>query len=202
MFDPKPFPKPAAIGHIAARCRYPASRSAGLLASVVAITVLAAGCSSAGSAPTTTKAPSTGTGGSTRSVKLASATLPGVGSVVTGPTGRTLYYFTEDSSGFTRCTGQCAAVWPPLVVPSGTKPVLSSGLGGTVGTALRPDGSTQVTYDGHLMYYYQGDMTAGQDKGQGLEGTWFVVPTSATSAAAMPTTSTTGPGGGGGGVGF
>lgn len=76
---------------------------------------------------------------------------------------------------------------------------------------MRPDGSTQVTYDGHLVYYYQGDTAAGQDKGQGVAGTWFVLMTSATAPAATappatapPTTvppTTTSPGGGGG-VGF
>jgi len=181
-------------------------RRSGLVASLAAIAVLAAACTSAHSAPTTTKAPPTGSGGS---IKLASATLPGVGSVLTGPNGLTLYYFTTDSSNSTSCTGQCAVVWPPLVVPAGTQPALASGVSGTLGTAMRPDGSTQVTYKGHLVYYYQGDTAAGQDKGQGVEGTWFVVTTSNTSPAASPTTSpaaspttTTTAGGGGGGVGF
>lgn len=180
--------------------RYTLFRRAGLGVPLAAVLVLAAGCGSTQSAPTTTRATSTGSGISIKSMTLASATLPGVGAVLTGPSGRTLYLFTADSSDATSCTGQCAVVWPPLVVSSGTRPALASGVPGTLGTAMRPGGSSQVTYDGHRLYYYEGDTAAGQDKGQGLEGSWFVVSTSPTSTAGTPTT--TSPGGGGGGVGF
>lgn len=176
-------------------------RRSGLVAVLAAMAVLAAACTSAQSTPTTTKVAPTGSGVSAKSVKLASTMLPGIGSVLIGPNGKTLYYFTTDSSSSTSCTGQCAVVWPPLVAPVGTQPALASGVAGTVGTAMRPDGSTQVTYKGHLLYYYVGDNAPGQDHGQGLNGTWFVVKTS----DALPATSATTPtsaGGGGGGVGF
>ena len=172
-----------------------------LTAALAAIAVLAAACSSGQSATTTTKAAPTGSGVSTTAVKLASAKLPSVGSVLTGPNGKTLYYFTTDSGTATSCTGQCAVIWPPLVVSAGTQAALASGVSGTVGTAMRPDGSTQVTYKGHLLYYYKGDTAPGQDKGQGLDGTWFVATTSSASSAPSPSPTTTA-GGGGGGVGF
>jgi predicted lipoprotein with Yx(FWY)xxD motif len=178
-----------------------------LIASIAAVAVLAAACTSATSSPTTTKAAptgttaSTGTSASTSSVKLASVTLPGVGSVLTGPNGMTLYYFTTDTPTSTTCTGECAVVWPPLVVPAGSKAALASDVTGALGTVTRPDGSTQVTYENHLLYYYEGDKAAGQDNGQGLEGTWFVAKTAGSAPAASPTT-TAKPGGGGGGVGF
>jgi predicted lipoprotein with Yx(FWY)xxD motif len=172
-----------------------------LVIPLLAVGGLAAACGSSQSSPTTTKATSGGTGGSTTSLRLAASTLPSVGSVLTGPNGRTLYYFTSDSSGATACTGQCAVVWPPLVVPAGTSPVLPSGVSGSVSTASRPDGSTQVTYQGHRLYYYEGDTAPGTDKGQGVDGTWFVLSTSASAPMVNPTT-TTGAGGGGGGVGF
>jgi predicted lipoprotein with Yx(FWY)xxD motif len=127
--------------------------------------------------------------------------LPTVGSVLTGPSGKTVYYYTKDSTGSSSCTGQCAVVWPPLLVPAGSKPVLAPGLSGAVATIVRPDGTTQVTYRGHPVYYYQGDRAPGTDKGQGVDGTWFVLSTSNPPPAGGPTT-TTSPGGGGGGVGF
>lgn len=170
-----------------------------LIASLAAIGVLASACTSAQSASTTTQAATPTSGASTNSVELASAKLPGVGSVLTGPTGMTLYYFTTDSPTTTSCTGQCAVVWPPLVVTGGAKAALASGVSGALGTVMRPDGSSQVTYRGHLLYYYQGDAAPGQDKGQGLNGTWFVVKTSTASPAASPATTA---GGGGGGVSF
>lgn len=182
--------------HWRARLRYP-----GLIGSIVAIAVLATACGASQSSPTTTKATPTGSGVSATSLKLASATLPKVGSVLTGPNGMTLYYFTTDPSGSTSCTGQCAVVWPPLVVPTGSTPTLPSGASGTLATTMRPDGSTQVTYMGHPLYYYQGDTAKGQDKGQGVDGTWFVLSTSNATPAGNPTT-TTSAGGGGGGVGF
>ena len=95
-------------------------RPALLIVPLVAVAgLVASACGSSQSSPTTTGASSTTTGASA-SLRLESSTLPSVGSVLTGPNGRTLYYFTTDTSGATSCTGQCAAVWPPLVVPSGT----------------------------------------------------------------------------------
>ena len=178
------------------RLRYP-----GLIGAIAAVAVLAAACGSSQSSPTTTKAAPTGSGVSATTLKLASTTLPNVGSVLTGPTGMTLYYFTTDSSGSTSCTGQCAVAWPPLVVPTGSTPALPSGASGSLTTIKRPDGTTQVTYKGHPLYYYQGDTAAGQDKGQGVGGTWFVLTTSSAAPAGNPT-ATTSAGGGGGGVGF
>ncbi len=150
-------------------------------AALATFAVLAAACTSAQSSPTTTKVSPTGSSAPTKSLTLASTTLPSVGSVLTGPNGRTLYYFTTDSSTATTCTGECAVVWPPLIVPAGTQPMLTSAVPGTLGTVMRPDGSTQVTYNGRLLYYYHGDTDPGQDKGQGVDGTWFVLKTSATA---------------------
>jgi len=190
-----PSMNPTAVRHLTSRLRYP-----WLIGSLAAIALLSAACGSSASSPTTTKAAPTGSGATTKAVKLASATLPSVGSVLTGPNGMTLYYFTTDSPSSTTCTGQCAVVWPPLEVAAGSTPTLSSSISGTVATISRPDGTTQVTYKGHPLYYYQGDTAPGTDKGQGVDGTWFVLSTSNSTPASSPTT--TSPSGGGGGVGF
>jgi predicted lipoprotein with Yx(FWY)xxD motif len=172
------------------------------MVSLAGIAVLAAACgSSTSSSTTTTTAASAGSGASTKSVDLASASIAKVGSVLTGPNGKTLYYYTPDTSSSSACTGQCAVVWPPLTVPAGTKATLSSGVSGSVATIMRPDGTTQVVYKGHPLYYYQGDTATGQATGQGVDGTWFVLSTSGSTPAPGATT-TTSPGGGGGGVGF
>lgn len=190
---------PATMNHSSRRHWSTPLRRPALVASLAAFAVLVAACGSGQSASTTTKAAPAGSGVSTTAIKLAMTTLPTVGSVLTGPNGKTLYYFTTDTPTSTSCTGQCAVVWPPLVVPAGTQPALASGVSGTLGTVSRPDGSTQVTYKSHLLYYYQGDTAPGQDKGQGVGGTWFVLTTSNATPAASPTTTA---GGGGGGVGF
>jgi|SRR5665213_2891966 len=190
-----PSMNPTPERHLTSRLRYP-----WLIGSLAAIALLSAACGSSASSPTTTKAAPTGSGATAKAVKLASTTLPSVGSVLTGPNGMTLYYFTTDSPSSTTCTGQCAVVWPPLEVPAGSTPTLSSSISGTVATISRPDGTTQVTYKGHPLYYYQGDTAPGTDKGQGVGGTWFVLSTSNSTPASSPTT--TSPSGGGGGVGF
>ena len=39
----------------------------------------------------------------------------------------------------------------------------------------RDDGSSQLTYDGHPIYNFSGYSQAGDAKGQGVGGPWFVV---------------------------
>ncbi|MHB8448919.1 MAG: COG4315 family predicted lipoprotein [Mycobacteriales bacterium] len=47
-----------------------------------------------------------------------------------------------------------------------------------LGTSRRTDGTVQVTYNGHPLYYYSGDSHAGQTNGEGINsfgGYWYVV---------------------------
>ena len=52
-----------------------------------------------------------------------------------------------------------------------------------LGTITRSDGSKQVTYDGHPLYFFAGDSGAGQLTGQGSNGFgakwWLVAPSGA-----------------------
>jgi hypothetical protein len=50
-----------------------------------------------------------------------------------------------------------------------------------LGTISRSDGTKQVTYAGHPLYFYAGDSAAGQTNGQGINsfgGIWGVVSAS------------------------
>ncbi len=49
------------------------------------------------------------------------------------------------------------------------------GLTGTLGTATRDDGTTQVTLNGWPLYYFAGDAAAGATEGQGLNDVWWLV---------------------------
>ena len=104
----------------------------------------------------------------TPTIEVSSTTL---GKVLTDGSGRTLYLFTHDS-GSSACEGGCLSVWPPL---TGTPKAGSGADGSLLGTITRSDGSTQVTYAGHPLYYYSGDQGAGDVNGQEIQDSWYVV---------------------------
>jgi predicted lipoprotein with Yx(FWY)xxD motif len=94
-----------------------------------------------------------------------------------GPDGKTVYLFEGDENGKPTCSGACAGLWPP-VTASGM-PSAGSGLDQSkLTTVKRADGSTQVTYAGHPLYYYTGDSAPGTAKGQALKAfgaEWYVL---------------------------
>lgn len=98
-------------------------------------------------------------------------------SILVGSNGRAVYLFEKDTSGTSSCSGSCTSVWPP-VITSG-KPLAGSGASTSlIGSTLRSDGKTQVTYNGHPLYYYVNDKGAGQVNGEGLKqfgGLWYAV---------------------------
>jgi len=99
------------------------------------------------------------------------------GRVLFDARGFVLYAFTADSRGRSTCTGACAKAWPPYLVKSPGK----AGVGarsGLLGTTTRRDGSRQLTYAGHPLYYYVGDRKPGQILCQNVSefgGLWLVV---------------------------
>jgi predicted lipoprotein with Yx(FWY)xxD motif len=98
----------------------------------------------------------------------------GVGTVLDTSSGLTLYRNTQESGGKIVCTGGCAQTWPPVTV-GGALPAAPTGASGSFGTITRPDGSTQLTFEGMPLYTYAGDTGPGQAAGQGLQGIWFAV---------------------------
>ena len=71
-----------------------------------------------------------------------------------------LYYWQVEKrvGGKIRCTGQCARVWPPLVVESRSAVrVRLPGVPGRFGVVRRPDGRLQVTFRGLALYAYHDD---------------------------------------------
>jgi len=97
-----------------------------------------------------------------------------LGKYLTDTTGKTLYLYTPDTSAASTCSGKCIANWPAFV----TNGAPQAGTGATasmLGTSPRSDGTTQVTYNGHPLYLFSGDKSAGDMSGQGKSGTWFMV---------------------------
>ncbi|MBV9291571.1 MAG: hypothetical protein JO222_03910, partial [Frankiales bacterium] len=93
------------------------------------------------------------------------------------------------------CTGGCAHTWPPLTT-TGTPRAGSGITKSRLSTLLRHDGTRQVVYNGHPLYYYSGDTKAGQAHGQcqTFPAPWYVLTSSGT-----PHTKCSAGGGGGGG---
>ena len=143
-------------------------------APVVAPATTAPATTAPPSAPASTAPPSTAGGGAAIDV----ATSNKLGPILTGTGGMTLYTFSPDTATSSACTSAaCVKFWPIFTTPAGTKPTAGSGAMGTVGTFTRPDGSAQVTYNGHQLYFFAGDKAAGDTNGQGVVGfggTWKV----------------------------
>jgi predicted lipoprotein with Yx(FWY)xxD motif len=115
-------------------------------------------------AATPTAAPATG------GVVIGTATTS-LGVVLVAPNGLTLYTRAGDSANTSSCTGGCLAAWPALTVPAGGTASAGKGVSGTVGTFTRADnGTTQVTYKGLPLYFWQGDTKPGDVTGQGTAG--------------------------------
>ena len=93
--------------------------------------------------------------------------------------GMTLYVFAPDKPNKSVCTGQCAAVWPPALVPKGTKvPATMSGITGKFGMTKRTGGAQQLTFDRAPLYTFVKDKKPGDVTGQGVYafgGYWWVV---------------------------
>jgi predicted lipoprotein with Yx(FWY)xxD motif len=129
------------------------------------------------------------------------------GTILVGPSGKTLYRYTLDRKHVNRCNSDatCAKYWPRLLVARSARPKVGAGLKASlVGTIKATGTMRQVTYAGWPLYYFVGDKKAGQTAGQNFESEWYVVNTKgafvkhsvkAAPAPAPPTT--TGSTGGG-----
>jgi predicted lipoprotein with Yx(FWY)xxD motif len=99
------------------------------------------------------------------------------GKVLFDGSGRVLYTFARDRGKASTCYGGCARAWPPFTAKQAPK----AGAGarsGLLGTTDRRDGSRQVTYAGHPLYYYDGDKKPGQISCQNVSsfgGLWLVI---------------------------
>jgi predicted lipoprotein with Yx(FWY)xxD motif len=99
------------------------------------------------------------------------------GTFLVDSSGRSLYLFEADKGDKSTCNDACAAAWPPLTTTGA--PTAGDGVQASLlGTSKRDDGTMEVTYNGHPLYYFAGDKSAGETKGQGVDGfgaEWYVV---------------------------
>jgi predicted lipoprotein with Yx(FWY)xxD motif len=97
---------------------------------------------------------------------VAVATVGDAGDVLVDARGAALYTADQEADGEIRCTASCAKTWLPLTITDGAEPT-GTDVPGTLATVKRPDGSSQVTYDGAPLYTFADD-GPGQVTGDGL----------------------------------
>jgi predicted lipoprotein with Yx(FWY)xxD motif len=160
-----------------------------ILAGLMLAALAATGCSSKKSTPAAA-APSAAASPAAGAAASPAASGPGGPAIVTanGPfltddAGRTLYLFVPDTTSASTCYGSCATFWPPLLT-TGTPQATGSATAAMLGTSKRTDGTTQVTYNGHPLYYFKLDTKPGDNNGQGKNtsgGLWWDVAPAGTA---------------------
>lgn len=146
----------------------------------VAAAVVIAGCGGGGSSATSYGATSAARSGAAPAAPSgAGVTLNSskFGGFLADGKGRALYLFEGDKTSASTCYSACASIWPPLTT-SGALKAGPAALASQLGTTKRTDGTTQVTYHGHPLYYYEGDAQPGDTTGQGLNqfgAKWFIL---------------------------
>jgi predicted lipoprotein with Yx(FWY)xxD motif len=118
---------------------------------------------------------STTSGGSGQAVALTSKHSKLGTILAAGPKKMTVYLFEADRGGQPACSGACAAAWPPV---TGTASAVGGAHAADLGTITRADGTKQVTYKGHPLYYFVKDKDDGDAYGQGVKAfgaSWYVL---------------------------
>ena len=116
---------------------------------------------------------------SARRSTVSTRSVAGLGAVLVDAKGRTLYMFMPDNRKRLTCVGTCAAVWPPVKLPSGAKPAAAGRVKASLlGSDRNPAGGRVVTYGGWPLYTYVADTRPGTAAGQALNlngGVWYVL---------------------------
>jgi len=137
-----------------------------------------AACGGSGTTKTTRAAATSATAVAVTTAVQVSTTHTSLGTILVAGTKRlTVYMFAADHAGASVCSGACAQVWPP--VTTGGEPIATGGaIASKLSTITRSDGTKQVVYNGHPLYYFAEDAASGQTNGQGVDGfgaPWYVL---------------------------
>ena len=134
---------------------------------VVTMGVLAAACSKSTTTQSVPPSPKASSSPSVAGGVTIGTTSTSLGTFLVGPDGKTLYLFEADTSSQSTCSGACAQGWPPLTTNG--PPVAGSGvMQSLLSTTPRADGTMQVVYNEHPLYFFAGDTKPGDTNGEGL----------------------------------
>jgi len=92
-----------------------------------------------------------------------------IGSVMTTPSGMTVYTFDRDQNGRSNCYADCARHWPPVIADGYAQEY------GRMSLVSRTDGQRQWAYDGKPLYTYVEDGMHGDVNGENVGSVWHVV---------------------------
>lgn len=129
---------------------------------------------SGSTAPSTTG--STSTAASTGMVVVSKHSHDGT-ILAAGPKRLTVYLFEGDHGTSSSCMGACEQVWPPVTTAAAAT-AAGGAIAADLGTTTRADGTKQVTYKGHPLYFFAKDKDDGDAYGQGVHGfgsDWYVL---------------------------
>jgi predicted lipoprotein with Yx(FWY)xxD motif len=91
-------------------------------------------------------------------------------------TGQAIYLFDKEKTSTPECYNACAEAWPP-VLTEGAPQATAGARADKLSTTKRADGTTQVTYAGHPLYFYahEGKNQVLCHNVRGFGGLWLVV---------------------------
>ena len=166
----------------------------GALGAAVVVAACSSGGTSSAAAPAAAPASPAGassspsSGASSSGGTVITTAKSSAGTFLTNGSGRAVYLWVKDTGDMSNCNGACAGAWPP-VTTTATATASGSAKASDIGTITRSDGTKQVTYDGHPLYYFSGDSGPGTASGQGSDGFgakwWLVAPTGSDVTAAV-----------------
>jgi predicted lipoprotein with Yx(FWY)xxD motif len=147
------------------RARYflPAAAGAALFFSACGGNSYSSSSPGAAAGGTSSNASAAGSG-QAATVAVASGSL---GQFLVDGGGRTLYLFEADTGTTSTCAGPCLQAWP-AVTTSGAPHAGNGAQAARLGTTRRDDGTMQVTYNGHPLYYFISDTKSGDITGEGI----------------------------------
>jgi predicted lipoprotein with Yx(FWY)xxD motif len=160
------------------------SLTAAVAISAAALVLAACGGNDSGNG----SAPTAGGGSGIVSIQSVDGT-----NVLADSEGRTLYN-AEVEKRQIRCVDACTSFWEPVNASAKQSKAASAELNLKLGVAKRPDGSSQLTFDGLPLYRFT-EEGAGQLEGDGFvddfEGTHFEWAAATTGAGSAPSESNT-----------
>lgn len=125
--------------------------------------------------PTTTQEPTPGT-----IIKTGDSQF---GPMLFDGNGQAIYIWELEDSSTAECYGDCAVAWPPVLTNGA--PIASENVNNELlGVTKRTDGTTQVTYNNHPLYYYAHEKV-GEVKCHNISthgGLWWVIQPNGTRA--------------------